>query len=143
MRAAFADARVRRDERGNAEVRLRPRDLPVDVAMAVVIEQGGAEQPVGTILRRRGDRTRWAAVSSTRPPQFAGKVNVHLRPDQSAADAAKDLGTYWGEPIVIRDVVVDAPYAPPFDADQSHRPAVERALAGTAIARAARAAGSA
>jgi hypothetical protein len=58
----------------------------------------------------------------------AGEVDVVLRPDQAAADSRMELGTYWGEEIVVPGVIVNAPYEAAFDRDASLAKAVERAV---------------
>jgi hypothetical protein len=130
VRAALLATRVTHNDKGQVDVRFKVDNLPVPVAAAVFVVQGGAEQRVGTALLEAGRPARWQAVWSSQKPKFTGTVDVHLRPDQSASERLAMLGTYWGEPVVIEGVVVDAPYVPPFNNDESLRPAVEAALTG-------------
>jgi hypothetical protein len=127
-RAAVLDARVRHDHRGHVEVRIKSASLPVALAANVVLTQGSAEQPIGSLLLQAHQPPHWSTVSRGQRPRFTGDVDVHLRPDQGAADYQRTLGTYWGEEIVIPGIVIDAPYDVPFNTDESLRPAVEAAL---------------
>src|SRR5205823_6041868 len=85
-RAAVLAARVLHDDKGNVEVRVKTAALPVALAVQVVLTQGQAEQKVGTRLVDAGQKPRWSAASAWRKPKFTGTVDVHLRPDQSAAE---------------------------------------------------------
>jgi hypothetical protein len=124
--------RVTKDEQGKVDLRLKVDPLPRPIACEAVIVQGSDQQPVGTALLKAGSPTHWVRVDNTsQKPRFVGRVKVELRPSQAAADDELTLGTYWGETIVIPDVVVDAPYVVPFNHDESLRPAVEKSLAAT------------
>jgi hypothetical protein len=134
--SAIVATRVTHDSRGQVNVRLKIKDLPRSLAVEVVLKQGSAEQKCGTMMIGGGVTSeRWYAPYSWEKPKFTGKVDVHLRPSQDAADSLQSLGSYWGEEIVLHGVVVDAPYDPPFNRDESLRAAVMKAIKTPTIQR--------
>jgi hypothetical protein len=137
MNASIHAARVgRRKGSEHLDVRLKVGKLPVAVAADVFLAQNGAEQKAGAIRLDAARPPRWAEVRTWQKPRFtAGTVDVILRPSQAAADGQRTLDVYWGEPIVIKDVLIDAPYVPPLNNDMSHRAAVEKALAACKVRR--------
>jgi hypothetical protein len=100
----------------------------VPIAASVVLTQGDASQKIGQLLIDAGKPPHWVQIYSWQKPRFTGSVDIHLKPDQAAADGQRVLATYWGEEIVIPSINVDAPYDPPFVKDESLRPAVEKSL---------------
>jgi hypothetical protein len=128
MRDAISQVRVFKAENGNLDVRIRSAQLPHPLACEVVLVQGPEQQRVGEVLLEPGKPGHWSLVYTTQKPKLVGKVTVELRPSQTAADREMALGTYWGETIVIRDVVIDAPYVVPFKHDKSLRAGVTKAL---------------
>ena len=153
VRAAFPAARVWTGDDGrtrvavrvdrllvavSAEVFLRPAagDERAVVTSVAAADGGGAvgsegERRVGPLRVGAGGPSRWHAAGgagSWRGGLRAETVDVVLRPSQAAADGAEAMGTYWGEPVVIGGVTVDAPHVPPLNADESLRSAVEAAV---------------
>jgi hypothetical protein len=128
MRKAFTAARVLHDEKGRADVRVKAAHLPMPVSAEVVLVQGDQEQVAGVVLIEEDRSARWASTFNRPKLKFTGMVDIHLRPKQDPADGTRQIKTYWGEPIVIKGVQVDAPYDPPFNRDESLRPTVEKAF---------------
>src|SRR5262249_27320367 len=90
---------------------------------------GASEQKAGRMIINGGTTSeRWVGPYGWEKPKFTGQVDVHLRPSQDAADNELTVGSFWGEEIVIHNVLVDAPYDPLFNKDESLRPAVEKAI---------------
>ena len=131
VEAARVETKPERSGRGSVWVKFGP-SLPANLAMRAVVRQDGREFPGRTLLRLTSEGPGWERIDGPKDTP-AGRVDVILRPDQEAADSQMDLRTYWGEEIVISGVVVDAPYAPPFNADASLAPAVEAAVRLTNI----------
>ncbi len=127
MRAAV-DARFRRGRAGELRLEVWTGKLPVAVAMEVVVVYGVREQVVGTIRVEKGGRPRWHALWRQLPDEWRGVADIHLRPAQEAADSARTLGQYWGEPIVLSGIEIDKPYSPPFVLDETIREAVEKTI---------------
>jgi hypothetical protein len=138
MRIAVSQARVfQRADGGRLDVRFKTdAPLPLPIAAEIFIVQNGVEQSVGRTLIDTNPASPWHGglyIRDKLPER--GKVDVHLRPSQQAADREVALATYWGEPIIFRDVEIDAPYDAPLNKDESLRPAVEAALSAPVIHR--------
>ncbi len=140
MRAGVPAARVWTDADGELRVAFRLAGPPVPIAAEVVLRHhgGGGGVVYGHLLTRPNQRSTWENIAASAewqgtygPPtrqDFTGAVDVVIRPSQDAADAEEKLGTYWGEEVVIPNVQVDAPYAPPLNTDESKRAEVEAGI---------------
>ena len=141
MRAAVPRARVWTD--GDAELRVAVgiSAPPVPIAAEVVLRRHGDDGGTvyGHLQTYPNERQTWRDIGASAewqgtygPPtrrDFAGEVvDVVLRPSQDAVDSEEKLGNYWGEELVISDVQVDAPYAPPLNNDESKRAQVEAGI---------------
>jgi hypothetical protein len=135
VRAAVVAARVFHARDKSLNVRVKTAAAPVSLAMKIVVKQAGRENDAGSILVEMGKAPRWYPTYAYRARDLHGTVDVILRPDQSAADMQRNLGTYWGEEIVIAGVQIDAPYDVPFNRDESLRADVEKSVQLTQITR--------
>jgi hypothetical protein len=109
-------------------LRLRSLAVLAPLAVDVFVVQQDVEYKLPNIVHDVDSRNRWTSLSTFVDGDITGTVDVHLRPSQDAADRIPRVRTYWGEPIILRNLTVNASYAAPFTNDESIRPAVEKSL---------------